>query len=219
MTVKKIFWENPYLKEFKAKVISVSGDMITLDKTIFYAFTGGQSSDLGTIGGFDVIEAKKYGNEILYALKDHTLNAGDNVIIKIDWEKRYKIMKLHFAAEIILELVYQNFSRPEKIGANITSEKARLDFIWNGNISEIFPELINKAAEIINADLHIKSEFSDEKNERRYWQIDSFAKVDCGGTHIKKTREIGEISLKRKSLGSGKERIEIYLTPHHSFFV
>ena len=34
--------------------------------------------------------------------------------MKIDWDKRYKIMKLHFAAEIILELVNQNFDRPEK---------------------------------------------------------------------------------------------------------
>ena len=122
-------------------------------------------------------------------------------------------MKLHFAAEIILELVYQHFNRPEKIGANITSEKARLDFVWEGNISEIFPELTRKALELINSDLPITSSFSDEKNERRYWQIESFGKVYCGGTHLKRTGEIRDITLKRKSLGSGKERIEIYLTP------
>jgi len=48
----------------------------------------------------------------------------------------------------------------------------------------------------------------------RYWEIEGFAKVDCGGTHIRKTGEIGDIILKRgKSLGSNKERIEIYLNP------
>ena len=213
MVVKKIFWENPYLTELNAVVTSVLGNNITLDQTIFYAFSGGQESDSGTIAEFKVMEAKKYLNEIVYTLENNpNLKEGDSVLVKIDWEKRYKIMKLHFAAEIILELVYQNYNKPKKIGANITSEKARLDFEWSGNISQIFPELNQKATEIINADLFIVSAFSDEKNERRYWQIENFAKVDCGGTHIRKTKEIGDIFLKRKSLGSDKERIEIYLS-------
>ncbi|MDD3439550.1 MAG: hypothetical protein PHI04_09080 [Clostridiaceae bacterium] len=41
--------------------------------------------------------------------------------------------------------------------------------------------------------------------------IEGFAKVPCGGTHLKKTGEISSISLKRNNLGSGKERIEIYI--------
>ena len=213
MVVKKIFWDDPYLNEIEAKVTSISGEVVTLDKTIFYAFTGGQSSDFGTIGGSKVIDAKKFWNEILYTLKDHNLNVGDNVLVNIDWEKRYKIMRLHFAAEIILELVYQNFNRPEKIGANITHEKARLDFKWDGNISETFDLLMKEAKELILSDVPIKSDFSDTEKELRYWQIENFAKVACGGTHIKKTGEIGEIMLKRKSLGTGKERIEIYLHP------
>ena len=132
-------------------------------------------------------------------------------MVTTDWEKRYRLMKLHFAAEIILELVYQNYNHPEKIGANITVDKARIDFFWNGNISEIFPELMNKANNIINSNLNIISAFDDEENEKRYWYIEGFAKVPCGGTHLKRTGEIGSISLKRNNLGSGKERIEIYL--------
>jgi Ser-tRNA(Ala) deacylase AlaX len=132
-------------------------------------------------------------------------------MVIIDWEKRYILMKLHFMAEIILELVYQNYNHPEKIGANITDDKARVDFSWVGNISEIFPELISKTNSIINSNLDILSAFDDEKNERRYWYIEGFAKVSCGGTHLRKTGEIGLISLKRHNLGSGKERIEIYL--------
>lgn len=134
------------------------------------------------------------------------------VLVKIDFDRRYKIMKLHFAAEIILELVYQNFNHPRKIGANITEEKARLDFEWEGNISEAFPLLEQKARSIIETNYEINSKFSNEQNEERYWEISGFAKVACGGTHIKKTGEIGDIFLKRgKRLGSNKERIEIYL--------
>jgi Ser-tRNA(Ala) deacylase AlaX len=120
-------------------------------------------------------------------------------------------MKLHFAAEIILELVYQLYNNPQKIGANITVDKARIDFFWNGNISEIFPELMNKANNIINSNLNIISDFDDEENEKRYWYVEGFAKVPCGGTHLKRTGEIGSISLKRNNLGKGKERIEIFL--------
>ncbi|WP_421852133.1 hypothetical protein [Marinomonas sp.] len=41
--------------------------------------------------------------------------------------------------------------------------------------------------------------------------IDNFAQVPCGGTHVKSTRELGSIRLKRKNVGKGKERVEIYL--------
>lgn len=198
----------------------MDGNAITLDKTIFYAFSGGQESDSGTIGKFKVLDARKSLTEIVYTLEPNiNLKIGDEVIVKIDWEKRYKLMRLHFAAEIILELVYQNYNRPEKIGANITSEKARLDFRWDGNISEIFPELTKKSTAIINADLPITSAFRAETTERRYWHIENFAKVDCGGTHIKRTGEIGEVTFKRKSLGRGKERIEIYLMSCPSSFL
>ena len=55
----------------------------------------------------------------------------------------------------------------------------------------------------------IESGFSDRAAERRYWKIPGFAQVPCGGTHLKRTGEIGEISLNRKNVGCGKERIEV----------
>jgi len=215
MAVKKLFWEDPYLKEVTARVTGVKDNVINLDRTIVFAFSGGQASDSGTINGFEIVDAKRAGKEILYIIEPgHNLKTNDEVVVKIDWGKRYKIMKLHFAAEIILELVNQNYNRPEKIGANITEDKARVDFKWEGNISRIIPFLEKKAAEIIASDFDIISEYSDEENEIRYWQIEGFAKVACGGTHIRKTGEIGDITLKRgKSLGKNKERIEIYLQP------
>ncbi|MET3193943.1 alanyl-tRNA editing protein [Bacillus sp. OAE603] len=212
MTVKKLFWEDPYLSYTTAIVTSVVGQTITLDQTIIYAFSGGQQSDSGKIGGFELIDAKKEGLEILYTLpENHNLYEGQEVIVEIDWEKRYKIMKLHFAAEIILELMYQNYDQPEKIGANITSDKARIDFYWNGNITDTFSLLETKAHSLMDANKPIKSDFSDKEKQRRYWEIEGFGKVACGGTHIKSTGEIGRIRLKRNNIGGGKERIEIYL--------
>ncbi|WP_376778701.1 alanine-tRNA synthetase second additional domain-containing protein, partial [Chryseobacterium taichungense] len=65
--------------------------------------------------------------------------------------------------------------------------------------------------EIILADKVIISAFSDEAEERRYWKIEGFGQVACGGTHIKKTGELGSLRLKRSGQGKNKERIEIYL--------
>lgn len=212
MAVMKIFWENPYLTELKAKVTSVEKDTITLDQTIAFAFSGGQQSDSGTIGGFEIIEAKKEGKEIFYTLEEsHNLKLNQIVDIRLDWEKRYRLMRLHFAAELILEIIYQKYNHPEKIGANITVEKARVDFFWEGNISSVFPEVMEKIIELRDFNLDIKSAFEDLMMEKRYWEIEGFAKVSCGGTHLSKTGEIGSILLKRKNIGNNKERIEIYL--------
>jgi len=57
--LKKLFWEDPYLQEISARVTSVNENVITIDKTIAYAFSGGQASDSGTINEYKIIEAKK----------------------------------------------------------------------------------------------------------------------------------------------------------------
>lgn len=212
MPARKVFWEDPYCTELEAHVTGVDGARVTLDKTIAYAFSGGQQSDSGTIAGYEILASRKVGLEIYYTLpENHSLKPGDAALIKIDWDKRYRLMKLHFAAELVLELVYQGYGRPEKIGADITSQKARVDFYWKGNISLIFPDLQARFKELVDANLDIRSTFSDEQAERRTWEIAGFAKVPCGGTHLKKTGEIGPVTFKRNNIGRDKERIEIFL--------
>ena len=213
MPVIKLFWQDPYLTAIEATVTGVvTGDVVTLDRTIVFAFSGGQQSDSGTIGRYEILDARKDGAEVLYTLPgDHTLKAGDTVPVLSTGISGYRIMRLHFAAELVLELVYQNYDRPEKIGANITADKARVDFFWDGNIAETFPLLEGRIRELVDANLEIISEFSDEADERRYWEIGGFARVACGGTHPKRTGEVGPIRLKRNNIGGGKERIEIYL--------
>jgi Ser-tRNA(Ala) deacylase AlaX len=118
-------------------------------------------------------------------------------------------MRLHLAAEIILELAYQNLPGIQKIGAHIAEDKARIDFEWPENISKLFPMMQEKAGALVAADHDIVSAYSDEANQRRYWEIAGFARVPCGGTHLKRTGEIGALTLKRVNIGKGKERIEI----------
>jgi len=210
--VAKLFWQDPYRTALETRVASVEGDIVTVEETIFYAFSGGQESDAGSIGGRTVLEARKDGRDIRYTLEaGHGLKAGDPVAVAIDGARRLRLMRLHLAAEIILELAYQNLPGIQKVGAHIAADKARIDFEWPENISKLFPMMQGKAGALIAADCPIVSAYSDEANQRRYWEIDGFARVPCGGTHLKRTGEIGAIALKRVNIGKGKERIEIRL--------
>lgn len=213
MMTQKIFWQDPYLTELETCVTSVKGNQITVAETIFYAFSGGQESDHGTMNGHKVLGARKEGKEIFYTLDpNHRLQVGDPVKIAIDWDRRYQLMRLHFAAEIVLELVCQRFPDVVKVGAHIAQDKSRIDFEWSHNISPFILELQKAAQQIINADQAIISEFSAESPERRYWKIQEFSQVPCGGTPLKRTGEVGTIRLKRVNPGKGKERIEIYVS-------
>jgi Ser-tRNA(Ala) deacylase AlaX len=128
----------------------------------------------------------------------------------IDWPRRYKLMRLHFAAELILEIVTRKLN-VQKIEAHIAETKARIDFECNTNISQHFEEILSEYNHIIQNDMPIKTGFSDIENQRRFWEIEGFSKVSCGGTHLKSTGEVGFISLKRKNIGGSKERIEVSL--------
>lgn len=209
---EKIFWTDPYRTELETRVFSVRGDEVALEQTIFYALSGGQESDAGTIAGLPVLEARKEGREILYRLDPgHGLRIGDSVRIVIDWQRRYRLMRLHFAAEIVLELMYRKFEGVPKVGAHIAQDKARIDFGWSGSIAPVLPGLQGEAQAIVDADQAVISAFSDEANERRYWEVPGFARVPCGGTHLRRTSEVGRITLKRKNPGKGKERIEVFV--------
>jgi alanyl-tRNA synthetase len=59
--------------------------------------------------------------------------------------------------------------------------------------------------------LPIITAFSDEQAERRYWEVEGYARMACGGTHPRTTTEIGLLKLKRKNTGKGKERVEVTL--------
>lgn len=208
----KVFWADPYCTALEATIVTVATNAVTLDRTIFYAFSGGQERDTGTIDGRLVLDAQKAGRAIIYTLEDATgLAVGDSVHVRIDWPRRYALMRLHFAAEIVLELCSQSVPTIEKIGAHIGPTKARIDFAWPASLAPFLPAIAAQAAALVAADLPITSAFSDVANERRYWAVPGFAQVACGGTHLRRTGEVGPLVLRRKKLGAGKERVEIIL--------
>lgn len=209
--MRKLFWANPYQQTLKTKAISIEGNQIVFDETIAFSFSGGQESDKATINGLPIHDSIIEGNIIKYTLPEgHGLRLGDEVIMAIDWPRRYKLMRLHFAAELVLEIVTQRF-KLEKIGAHIAESKARIDFIYDKNIASLFDAILSEYNEIIKSDRPIQTGFINEATQKRFWKIDGFAEVPCGGTHVKSTGEVGYVTLKRCNIGGSKERIEIRL--------
>ncbi|MCP3658169.1 alanyl-tRNA editing protein [Herbaspirillum sp.] len=208
----KLFWSAPYQTELDTTVTAVDGDQVQIAQTIFFAFSGGQESDAGTLGGHPVLQAEKRDQTIVYTLPPgHGLRVGDAVHLQVDWARRYRLMRLHFAAEMVLQLVYQMRPGIERIGAHIAMDKARVDFASDTSLAPLFPAIEAAAQELVAAGLPIVTAFSDEAAGRRYWEVEGFARMACGGTHPRTTVEVGTLRLKRKNTGRGKERIEILL--------
>ena len=209
--MKKIFWENPYQHTLETHVTSVDGNRVLFDATIAYSFAGGQESDKAWVNGIPILDSMREGNLIYYTLpEEHGLSAGDAVTMTIDWPRRNRLMRLHFAAELILEIVTQNYHW-EKVGAHIAETKSRIDFKSDVNASTLFDAILTQYNEIIRNNLSIEKGYSDIENQRRYWKIEGFAQVPCGGTHVNTTSEVGFVTLKRDRPGKGIERIEIRL--------
>ncbi|AZC25958.1 MULTISPECIES: alanyl-tRNA editing protein [Pseudomonas] len=210
--MERAFWNTPYLSTLDARVLSIEGADVTISPTIFFAESGGQESDRGTINRIEVAQATVVDDRIVYRLAtEPDFAVGDLVNVQIDWPRRYALMRLHFAAEIVLELFYKKFPGLEKVGAHISQGKARIDFVMEDNVSQYFPEILEQVERLVAADLPIESRFTDAEHLRRCWHIEGFSQVPCGGTHLRKTGEVGRIRLKRNNIGAHKERVEIYL--------
>ncbi len=209
--MRKIFWDDPYQTELDTHVAKAHDNEVLFSETIAYSFSGGQESDKATVNNIPILNSRMEDTLIYYTLPDeHGLKVGDAVHMSIDWPRRYRLMRLHFAAELILEIITQKFHF-EKVGAHIAESKARIDFKSDENIKSTFDIVLAEYNRIIESDLPIHKDFSDVATQRRFWKIEGFAQVPCGGTHVKSTGEVGFISLKRDRPGKGIERVEIRL--------
>jgi len=208
---KRLFDQDPYATECEATVVSIQGLAVQVDQTVFFAFSGGQASDSVTIGGISVATAVKDEGNITYTLEEApTFKVDDKVQIKIDGERRDKIRRLHSAIHIVDLLFRDQAGIGDLIGSNIEENKGRLDHKSPTPITDLLPKTEEAANEFISHGYEIKR-WDDEKDPNKRWWACNNWKEPCGGTHPKSTEEIGKIKLKRKNIGSGKERIEVTL--------
>lgn len=231
-----LFGENAYLKEALAEIIGFSEENgIILDRSIFYPTGGGQPGDTGDIvfngERFSVEETVKGENgNIILLLADgfSSLKIGDTVTQLLNWDMRYAHMKVHTALHLLSVVIPLPVT-----GGAITEQKGRLDFNMPEAI-ENKDELTDKLNELISADYEItESWISDEELQANPSLVKTMSvkpptgsgkvrlvrignkdtQIDlqpCGGTHVKRTSEIGMMHLgKMQKKGQLNRRVNI----------
>lgn len=237
MTDLLYYPDNEYQKEFDAEVVKskkIDG-YITLDQTLFYKEGGGQPSDKGKIswnGSETMVEkVKKKNGEIRHYIEGDFPETGEQVHGEIDWDRRYKHMRMHTAQHVVSWVVL-NMYDASTAGNQIHEDYSRIDF-KPVDFDESDVEKIEKAANsLIEKELKVaKKEMQRELVEEQMTEgrtnldlipdsIDPLRVVviaeedicPCGGTHVDNLKEIGRINvIERKSKGSNVERLEFEL--------
>jgi Ser-tRNA(Ala) deacylase AlaX len=216
-STKRLYWEDPYKKEFEAKITALNGNEIILDQTCFYPRGGGQVSDTGSIDSVRVIDV--VGDEdgrITHTLEKPLPNkVGDRVHGAIDWDKRYRTMKLHSASHLLYYVIQEVFGREVKPASSglVDEKKDRTDYLFDTSLDQVkLTEAEKRVNSIIGEGREVKIWNDPNQGGKRMWKLEPFPVMMCGGTHVRNTNEIGQVAVTRgKKPGHGKERIEISL--------
>jgi misacylated tRNA(Ala) deacylase len=223
-----------YLQEFDAEIISVTdGKFVVLSQTAFYPKAGGISNDQGILirdnEEFPVVFVGKFGGKISHEVNKVGLNVGDRITGKIDWDRRYTLMRYHTAAHVLSGAFFKNL-KAKITGNEISIDQGRIDFNLEDFNRTLIEEQVEISNEIINADHSVEVYSLDraevEKNPDltklamglpkkiqtiRIVDIKGFDRQPDGGCHIKTLREIGKISTK-KLVNKGKSNRRLYFT-------
>ena len=229
----RIFLRDAQCRAFDATVAAVDDDgRVALDATAFYATSGGQPHDTGTLswGGGTATVTDVRGYDVVW----HTLDApappaGTPVRGELDWERRHALMRTHTALHILCGVIYNTWG-VSVTGGNMAPLSARMDFEFDplpeGFAAQV-TELVN--AEIA-ADRPIEISFlpraealADEDlirtkvnlipesvTEIRVVDIVGLDKQADGGTHLPSTGEVGRFEVvKTESKGKSNKRLRI----------
>ena len=228
---EELFRDDSYLKSCTAKVLASGPDGVVLDRTVFYPTGGGQPGDSGTLtgtGGTIVItEAVKGGDGILHKLEEGAAvpAVGDAVEVSLDWDRRYKHMRVHTALHLLCSVVDGGVT-----GGQIGAGKGRLDFNIPGERpeKEALTEALNQVIAgdhavslswITDAELEANPDLVRTMSVKppmgsgkvRMVKIGDVDYQPCGGTHVRSTAEIGTILI-GKVENKGKQNRRINLT-------
>jgi misacylated tRNA(Ala) deacylase len=233
---ERLFLEDSRLTTMQARVLSASPEGVVLDRTVFYARSGGQPGDVGLLrwdgGTMTVADTMKgEGDAILHLPGDGPLPAvGAEVTGEIDWARRHKLMRAHTSMHLLSAML----RGAAVTGGAVGDEKSRLDF----DLPEPPPkdEIEAGLNALIAADHPVQLEWVDEavldenpamvrtlsvkppRGAGRVRLVRIGAEdppVDlqpCGGTHVARTGEIGPVRVV-KIENKGKQNRRIIIAP------
>jgi misacylated tRNA(Ala) deacylase len=227
---RKIFWEDTYAKEFDAEVELVDGNRVVLDQTAFNPRGGGLVSDTGRLNGMKVIEANKEGDSIYHVLEERVdLRAGDSVHGVLDWDRRYRVMRMHTSAHILSSVVNKE-TGALITGNQISPGESRVDFNLDDFDREKLSYYVDKVNEAAGRGVEVKTFFMKREEALatpgfvklanamppsldvlRIVQIGDVDTQADGGVHVRNTREIGKV-VGLRAENKGKTNRRLYFT-------
>lgn len=230
--VKAIYMDDCYVKEFDAVVESVKDDKyVVLNQTAFYPLGGGVAYDTGSIlrngEEFPVAYVGKFDNIISHEVSKTGLKIGDKVVGKINWERRYKLMRLHTTAHLLAS-IFHSKSNALITGGQIEPERGRMDFSLENFDRQLIDEYCKIANEIVQKDLAVSISYMKREEALkmtdmvklankmppdvgtlRIVEIKGVDRQADGGCHVKSTKEIGTIEI-LKVENKGKDNRRVY---------
>jgi misacylated tRNA(Ala) deacylase len=241
MKTEALFRDDPYLREADATVVGLTdAGGILLDRTVFYATSGGQPGDTGTLTRADGTAIAIAGT-VTGESKDEIVHlpaegaprpaAGETVRLAIDWERRLKLMRMHTACHLLTVVCPYPIT-----GAAVGEDDSRVDFdLPDAGVTK--EDVTARLMELVRGDHPVSYRWiSDDelaanpglvksKNVRpptgtgriRLVLIGHDGGVDsqpCGGTHVASTAEVGEIHIaKIEKKGRENRRFRIRFGP------
>jgi len=225
---KKLFWDDAYIKHFSATVTSVDGNQVVLDQTAFHPRGGGLLGDTGSLEGVKVLDTTKGGGDSIVHLLESPAawSIGSPVHGSIDWDRRYRIMRMHTSAHL-LSNIFNKETGALITGNQIEPDKSRIDFSLEDFDRERMLRLCSQANEAIAKNPPVKTYFMKREEalqipgitklataappdvkELRIVEIEGLDIQADGGVHVKTLGEIAKIEpLKFENKGKSNRRL------------
>jgi alanyl-tRNA synthetase len=216
---ERLYYTDSYLTEFDADVVETrdGGLRVVLDRTAFYPTSGGQTHDLGTLGGAPVTEVVEEDEVVLHVLGS-PLDAG-RVRGQVDWGRRFDHMQQH-TGQHLLSAVFESLYGMKTVSFHLGEEESTIDLETPQVTPEQMTTVERRANELIARNLGVSVGFEEageaeglrKASERtgtlRIVSIEGMDRSACGGTHVRSTGEIGCILLRKTEKMRGNTRVE-----------
>jgi misacylated tRNA(Ala) deacylase len=231
-----LFHHDSYLKEFEASITEVTDNGVVLDRTAFYIGGGGQPYDTGVLIAdgqeHQVTSVRRSGGKIVHQIEGAPPPAGTRVTGRIDWGRRYLLMRTHTALHILCGVIWRDYGA-KVTGGDMQPGSARMDF----ELENMSAEFAHEVEERINSEVaaareviahNLSREAAEQEpdlirtkvnllppdiREVRTIDITGLDLQADGGTHVANTREVGTIKVVgHESKGRINKRLRIALS-------
>ena len=218
----RLYYTDSYLTTFEARVTELSEDRrrAYLDQSAFYPTSGGQPFDLGSLGGASIADIVDEDDRIAHVLADPLPSAaGDVVRGNVDWQRRFDHMQQH-TGQHLLSAVFADIFGFETASVHFGADRSTLDLDVGAIDAKQLIDAERRANEIVFENRAVTVGFEDastatglrkaptREGSLRIVTIDSLDRSACGGTHVRRTGEIGAIVLRTTERMRKQTRVE-----------